>query len=53
MQNFTGTTTNPKMIGKDIKSENGLQSLAAYYQSLFNILENLNHFSSNEYQNAK
>ncbi len=53
MQNFTETTTKPKMIGNDVKIENGLQSLVAYYQSLFDIEENLNYYSSNEYQNAK
>ena len=41
------------MIGNDVKIENGLQSLVAYYQSLFDIEENLNYYSSNEYQNAK
>ena len=53
MQNFTGTTMKPKMICKEVKSENGLQSLVAYYQSLFDIEENLNHYNRNEYQNAK
>ena len=53
MQNFTKTTTKLKIPGKDVRNENGLQSLAAYYQSLFDIEENFNHYNSNEYLNAK
>lgn len=53
MQNFIETTMKPKMIGNDVKIENGLQSLVAYYQSLFDIEENVNYYSSDEYQNAK
>ncbi len=53
MLNFTGTPAKPKMIGKDGGSENGLQNLAVYYQSLFDIEENINHYSWNDYQNAK
>ena len=53
MQNFTKTTTELKIPGKDVRNENGLQSLAAYYQSLFDIEENFNHYNRNEYQNAK
>ena len=41
------------MTGKDARSENGLQNLAVYYQSLFDIEENFNHYSWNDYQNAK
>ena len=52
MQNFTETST-PKIISKIVKSENGLQSLVAYYQDLFEIEENYNHYSTNDYQNAK
>jgi hypothetical protein len=53
MQNFTGPFMNPRMIEKDTRDENGLQSLAMYYQSLFDIEENLNHYSWNDYQSAK
>ena len=53
MENFTKTTTSRKMPGKDVEKENGLRSLAAYYQSLFDIEENFNYYSSNEYQKAK
>jgi hypothetical protein len=53
MQNFTKTTTKLKIPDKYVRNENGLQSLAAYYQSLFDIEENLNHYSSDEYLNAK
>ena len=52
MQNFTETST-PKIISKIVKSENGLQSLVAYYKDLFEIEENYNHYSRNDYQNAK
>jgi hypothetical protein len=41
------------MKGKDVKNENGLQSLVAYYQNLFDREENFNHYSPNDYQNAK
>lgn len=43
----------PKLIDKTNKDENGLQKLAVYYQSLFEIEENINYYSRNEYQNAK
>ena len=41
------------MTDKDIRNESGLQKLAAYYQSLFDIEENFNYYSTDEYQNAK
>ena len=53
MQKFTETPTKPKMISKVVTCENGLQSLVAYYQDLFEIEENHNHYNRNEYQNAK
>jgi len=53
MQTFTGTTTQPKMIGRDIKIENGLQNLAEYYQSMFDVEENINHYSWKDYLNAR
>jgi len=53
MEDFAETTTKPQMIDKDMKIENGLQNLVVYYQKLFDIGENFNHYSSNDYQNAK
>jgi hypothetical protein len=53
MQNFIGTTVKTKMIDKNAGTENGLQNLAVYYQSLFDIDENFNHYSWNDFQNAK
>lgn len=53
MQNFAETATKPMMKGKDVKNENGLQSLVAYYQNLFDREENFNHYSPDDYQNAK
>ena len=52
MHNFSGTTTKPQMINNK-KNENGLQKLVLHYQSLFDIEENYNYYSRNEYQNAK
>jgi hypothetical protein len=46
-------TREPKMAGRDARDENGLQNLAMYYQSLFDIEENVKHYSRNDYQNAK
>ena len=43
----------PKVNDKDEKSENGLLNLVVYYQNLFDRDENINHYSSNDYQNAK
>jgi hypothetical protein len=43
----------PKVNDKDEKSENGLLNLVVYYQNLFDRDENVNHYSSNDYQNAK
>jgi len=53
MQNFTEISMNPRMIDTDTRDENGLQILAMYYQSLFDIEENLNYYSWNDYQSAK
>ena len=52
MQNFSEATSKSKVIDNN-KSENGLQKLAEYYQSLFDIEENFNYYSRNEYPNAK
>jgi len=53
MQIFIEAPAKPKMTDKDIRNESGLQKLAAYYQSLFDIEENFNYYSTDEYQNAK
>ena len=53
MQKYMGTTIGSRVQGREEKSENGLQSLVAYYQGLFDIEENLNHYSRNAYQAAK
>ena len=53
MQNFSEATLRSKTSNNNHKSENGLQQLAEYYQSLFDIEENFNYYSKNEYQNAK
>ena len=53
MQIFIEVPEKAKMTEKDVKNESGLQKLAAYYQSLFEIEENYNYYSTDEYQNAK
>ncbi len=53
MQSFSGATTKFQMIDNNKKSENGLQKLVVQYQSMFDIEENYNYYSRNEYQNAK
>lgn len=53
MQNFAAMTSEPTKNSNDDRSENGLQNLVAYYQSLFDRDENLNHYSADDYQNAK
>ena len=53
MQNFSATTTKPQVIDNNKKRENGLQKLVVHYQSLFDIEENYNYYSRNEYHNAK
>ncbi|MFT5727112.1 MAG: hypothetical protein ACI8PB_001244 [Desulforhopalus sp.] len=53
MQNSAEKTMKPKVNDKDEKSENGLLNLVVYYQNLFDRDENINHYSSNDYQNAK
>lgn len=50
---FMDAPEKPKTACKDLKRETGLQKLAAYYQSLFEIEENVNYYSNDEYQNAK
>lgn len=53
MQNFAEKTTKPKTNDRDLKSENGLRNLVAHYQSLFDITENVNHYSPTDFQDAK
>lgn len=53
MGKASNTSEKPPSITKTSKGENGLHNLALYYQSLFDIEENINHYSKNEYQNAK
>ncbi len=53
MQNIADKTPNPGANDRDLKSENGLQNLVAYYQKLFAIKENVDHYSPSDYQNAK
>jgi hypothetical protein len=53
MQTFSGTTSKPQMVDNNKKNENGLEKLVVHYQSLFEIEENYNYYSRNEYQNAK
>ena len=53
MQLFSGTTSKPQATDNNKKSENGLEKLVIHYQSLFDIEENYNYYSRNEYQNAR
>jgi len=53
MQNFAEKPAKPEANDRDLKNENGLQSLVAYYQKLFDIKENLDHYNPDDYQNAK
>jgi sugar phosphate permease len=53
MQNFAKTTTKLKAMKQDEPSENGLQKLVTYYQKLFDRKENRDHYSPEDYQNAK
>ncbi len=53
MQNFSGANTHSQMIDNNSKSKNGLQQLVVHYQMMFDIEENYNYYSSDEYQNAK
>lgn len=53
MRNSFDLMEKPESTGKTDKHENGLHNLAVYYQSLFDIEENIKYYSKNEYQNAK
>jgi hypothetical protein len=50
---FIKTAIKTKTTTTDLKCENGLQNLVTYYQNLFDREENLNHYSPDDYQNAK
>ncbi len=49
----SATTMKAKLENRANKGQNGLQKLAAYYQSLFDIEENLNYYGKEEFQSAK
>lgn len=53
MRIFAEKTTKPEANDRDLKNENGLPNLVAYYQKLFDIKENVDHYSPSDYQNAK
>lgn len=53
MQSLAEKTKELQANNRDLKSENGLQRLVAYYQQLFDIKENVDHYSPSDYQNAK
>ena len=53
MKNDVGVRLETKIRSKVVQNENGLQRLVAYYQSLFDRDENLNHYSPDDYQNAR
>jgi hypothetical protein len=53
MGNFAKTTTKLKAMDQDEQSANGLQNLVTYYQKLFDRKENRDHYSPEDYQNAK
>ena len=53
MQNLAEKTTRQEVNYEKLKFGNGLKKLVIYYQDLFDIKENLNHYSPSDYQNAK
>jgi hypothetical protein len=53
MQMRSKASMKSKIAGGNARGENGLQSLTEYYQELFDIEENINHYSQDEYQNAR
>jgi hypothetical protein len=46
-------TKEDRIKDKNPKIESGLQNLVAHYQDLFDRDENINHYSPEDYQNAK
>ncbi len=53
MEKRTETTTKPQVLDKEAKTKDGLQNLAVYCQSLFEIEDNYNYHNTPEYRNAK
>jgi hypothetical protein len=53
LQKIIGTYTNLGVSSNNEKNDNGLQILAIHYQALFEIEENINYYSCNDYQSAK
>lgn len=54
MENFLCcTTTQGNTKGKGINDGSGLQNLVFYYQTLFDIDENINHYNSHDYRKAR
>ncbi len=53
MLNLAKKNTKPEAKNSSLKSKNGLQNLVLYYQKLFDIKENVDHYSPEDYQNAK
>ena len=53
MQRRVEKSTKPQLNDRVLKSENGLQNLVEYYQKLFDTKENVDHYNSSDYQNAK
>lgn len=53
MKNDAAMALEAKNTIKAVEDANGLQRLVAYYQRLFERDENVNHYSPEDYQNAK
>lgn len=53
MQNLAERIKKHGANDRDLQSRNGLQNLVVYYQKLFDIQENVDHYSPIDYQNAK
>lgn len=53
MEKGTETTIKPQVVDREAKTNNGLQNLAAYCHSLFEIEDNCNYHNTPEYRNAK
>lgn len=53
MQILAKRIAKPKKKEKNLKPANGIENLVSYYESLFDIEENVNHYSAEDYQNAK
>ena len=53
MQRYAEKPANIQVNDRGPKSENGLRNLVECYQKLFDIKENVEHYSPIDYQNAK